>query len=183
MLWHWLAMRMWISYFTSLNLSFPIVRMGITMVPRKWDNDWVYLMHEKCLEHWTYSNIKDYIILEKWYGFFPLLLPLPRICTYRTKMAEGDKDTLQLKLLTGWLAVVWKKFYYFTSTLASQLCEGTFPFSLHPTTLSLLRGNKEAKRAGELTSTRETLGVEKQGEDEQHRRRSWDGWGRRQRVK
>jgi len=56
-----------------------------------------------------------------------------------------------------------------------------FPFT--HTTLSLLRGNKEAKRAGELTSTRETLGVEKQGEDEQHRRRSWDGWGRRQRVK
>lgn len=65
--------------------------------------------------------------------FFPLLLPLPRIFKYRTKMAQGDRGTLQLKFLTGWLAVVWKKFYYFTSTLSSRLCEGTFPFLPSPT--------------------------------------------------
>lgn len=48
-------------------------------------------------------------------------------------MAEGDRHTLQLKFLTGWLAVVWKRFYYFTSTLSSQLCEGTFPLLPSPT--------------------------------------------------
>lgn len=34
---------------------------------------------------------------------------------------------------------------------------------------------------GELTSTRETLGVEKQGGGEGHRRGSQEGWGRSER--
>lgn len=90
---------------------------------------------------------------------FPPSSPLPRIFKYRTKMAQGDRGTLQLKFLTGWLAVVWKEILLFYKYfIIPDSVKVPFHSSLHPHHPQPLRGNKRRQERQGLASTRETLG-------------------------